>query len=403
MNFQNKHVLIGISGSIAAYKVPILVRIFLQGGADVRVVATKNALQFVTPTTIKTLTNYDIYYEMFDNVHFSGTEHISITDWADIFVIAPATANIIGKMAHGIADDTVSTSFLAFNKQVFIAPAMNVKMWNNPILQQNIDILKNLGVIFIQPESGDLACGYQGTGRMAEPLDIAKYIDDYFNSQQILSGKKIIVTAGPTHEPIDPVRFVGNKSSGKMGFAIAEALANLGAEVILISGPTCLTISHSNVKLINVTTTQDMLHKCIDYYDDVDGVIMNAAVADFRPVNFAKEKIKKSEHLTIELVKNTDILSQLAKMKKHQWLIGFALETDNELSNALEKLKSKNLDAIILNSAKDENIGMGSDYNQITIIKSDGSIIPSAVDTKKSLAHFIIEKLVVDLCNKKIE
>lgn len=400
MNFQNKHVLIGISGSIAAYKIPILIRFFVQGGADVRVVATKNALQFVTPTTIKTLTNYDVYYEMFDNVHFSGTEHISITDWADVFVIAPATANIIGKLANGIADDTVSTSFLAFNKQVFIAPAMNVKMWNHPILQQNIDILKTLGVIFIQPESGDLACGYQGTGRMAEPLDIANDIEKFFDSQLILSGKKIIVTAGPTYEPIDPVRFIGNKSSGKMGFAIAEALASLGADVILISGPTCLNVSHPNIKLVNVTTTKDMLEKCNLYFDDVDGVIMNAAVSDFYPVNFSKEKIKKSEHLTVELVKNPDILSELAKRKKHQWLIGFALETVNELANALDKLKSKNLDAIILNSAKDENIGIASDYNQITIIKGDGSTIQSDVDTKKSLAHFIIEKLVLDLCKK---
>ncbi|HQC59831.1 MAG TPA: bifunctional phosphopantothenoylcysteine decarboxylase/phosphopantothenate--cysteine ligase CoaBC, partial [Bacteroidales bacterium] len=236
MNFQNKHILIGISGSIAAYKIPILIRFFVQGGADVRVVATKNALQFITPTTIKTLTNNDVYYEMFDNVHFSGTEHISITDWADIFVIAPATANIIGKMANGIADDTVSTSFLAFNKQVFVAPAMNVKMWNHPILQKNITILKNLGVRFIHPESGDLACGYQGTGRMAEPLNIANEIEKFFDSQLILSGKKILVTAGPTYEPIDPVRFIGNKSSGKMGFAIAEALASTGADVILISG-----------------------------------------------------------------------------------------------------------------------------------------------------------------------
>lgn len=400
MNFQNKHVLIGISGSIAAYKIPILIRFFVQGGADVRVVATKNALQFVTPTTIKTLTNYDVYYEMFDNVHFSGTEHISITDWADVFVIAPATANIIGKLANGIADDTVSTSFLAFNKQVFIAPAMNVKMWNHPILQQNIDILKTLGVIFIQPESGDLACGYQGTGRMAEPLDIANDIEKFFDSQLILSGKKIIVTAGPTYEPIDPVRFIGNKSSGKMGFAIAEALASLGADVILISGPTCLNVSHPNIKLVNVTTTKDMLEKCNLYFDDVDGVIMNAAVSDFYPVNFSKEKIKKSEHLTVELVKNPDILSELAKRKKYQWLIGFALETVNELANALDKLKSKNLDAIILNSAKDENIGIASDYNQITIIKGDGSTIQSDVDTKKSLAHFIIEKLVLDLCKK---
>ncbi|HPB19618.1 MAG TPA: bifunctional phosphopantothenoylcysteine decarboxylase/phosphopantothenate--cysteine ligase CoaBC [Bacteroidales bacterium] len=400
MNFQNKHILIGISGSIAAYKIPILIRFFVQGGADVRVVATKNALQFITPTTIKTLTNNDVYYEMFDNVHFSGTEHISITDWADIFVIAPATANIIGKMANGIADDTVSTSFLAFNKQVFVAPAMNVKMWNHPILQKNITILKNLGVRFIHPESGDLACGYQGTGRMAEPLNIANEIEKFFDSQLILSGKKILVTAGPTYEPIDPVRFIGNKSSGKMGFAIAEALASTGADVILISGPTCLNVSHPNITLVNVTTTKDMLEKCNLYYDDVDGVIMNAAVSDFYPVNFSKEKIKKTDHLTIELAKNPDILSELAKKKKHQWLIGFALETDNELNNAIEKLKNKNLDAIILNSAKDEKIGMGSDFNKITIIKKDGTTIQSDVDNKKSLAYFIVDKLILDLCKK---
>ena len=235
---------------------------------------------------------------------------------------------------------------------------------------------------------------------MAEPLDIANDIEKFFDSQLILSGKKIIVTAGPTYEPIDPVRFIGNKSSGKMGFAIAEALASLGADVILISGPTCLNVSHPNIKLVNVTTTKDMLEKCNLYFDDVDGVIMNAAVSDFYPVNFSKEKIKKSEHLTVELVKNPDILSELAKRKKYQWLIGFALETVNELANALDKLKSKNLDAIILNSAKDENIGIASDYNQITIIKGDGSTIQSDVDTKKSLAHFIIEKLVLDLCKK---
>lgn len=398
MYLQDKHILIGISGSIAAYKIPTLIRVLLQNNAEVRVVATKNALQFVTPTTIRTLTNYDVYTDMFDNAKFTGPQHISLTDWADIFLIAPATTNIIGKMAHGIADDALSTTFLSFDKQVFIAPAMNVKMWQHPILQQNLKILKNIGIKILNPDTGELACGYKGTGRMMEPQQIVDEINAFLGSQSVLLGKKILVTAGPTYEPIDPVRFIGNKSSGKMGFAIAETLAEMGAEVILIAGPTNLSISHPKVTRINVFTTNEMLDQCNKYFDHVDGVIMNAAVSDYYPINIATEKIKKSDFLNLELKKTPDILLELSNKKNHQWIVGFALETENEEKNAINKLKNKNLDAIILNSAKTTDIGMGSDFNKITIFTKNGKKLNTDKLPKKQIAKYIIDNVIVDLC-----
>ncbi len=388
---QGKKILLGISGGIAAYKAPEIIRLFSKKGASVRVVATRNALQFTTRVTLESLSRWTVYSDMFAPVATFSTEHIDLTDWADVFVVAPATANIIGKYANGIADDALSTSLIAFNKPVFIAPAMNCKMYEHASFVRNLDFLKEQGVRFIEPVYGQLACGYEGKGRMEEPEAIVEAVEKFLQQQTRFAGKKVLITAGSTHEAIDPVRFIGNHSSGKMGFALAQTFAENGAEVTLVSGPTSLQIVHPNIKRIDVVSAQQMYEACIRIFPETEIAILAAAVADFTPEVVADSKIKKQDKvLEIKLKPTIDILAELGKQKKNQKLIGFALETDNELENAKKKLVSKNLDMIVLNSLKDEGAGFGTPTNKITIINKNGEVKPFEIKSKKEVAQDIL-------------
>lgn len=392
---RGKKIIIGISGGIAAYKVPTLIRLLVKDGAEVKVVTTENALEFVTPTTLRTLSNNTIYYNQFPESFELSTEHISITDWADLMVIAPATANIIAKFVNGIGDDALSTSFLAFNKDVIIAPSMNTKMFESPYFQDNLSNLISNGVRMISPSTGNLACGYDGKGRMEEPEIIHEYIRDYFNKPKPLEGKKVVITAGPTYEPIDSVRFIGNYSSGRMGFAIAEEVANNGGEVVLITGPSSLKTNNNRIQRININTAEEMYIETNKHFPQSDVAILSAAVADYRPSTTYNTKLKKSDGLlNIELSPTKDILASLGKVKtKEQILVGFALETDNEVENAKKKLFSKNLDFIVLNSLRDEGAGFSTPTNKVSII-DNSSIQEFPLKSKQEVAKDIIKKLI---------
>ncbi|MDD4704077.1 MAG: bifunctional phosphopantothenoylcysteine decarboxylase/phosphopantothenate--cysteine ligase CoaBC [Bacteroidales bacterium] len=392
---SGKNILIGISGGIAAYKTPFLIRELIKKGCQVKVVVTKNALEFVTLTTLKTLSQNDVYHDMFLHNEYS-TEHISLTDWADCFVVAPATANIIGKYVNGIADCPLSTSLLAFNKDVFIAPAMNSKMFSNPILQKNIQTLKSIGISFISSTKGYLACGYEGEGRMEEPIEIVRFMEEFYSKKLELKGKTVLVTAGGTQEQIDAVRYIGNNSSGKMGFCIAEELANRGAKVILITGRTHLEVKNNNITLVNVISSHEMFIQTTKHFPKSDVAILSAAVSDYRPEQQAKNKIKKTQaNLTITLTPTEDILATLGKTKKkNQILVGFALETDNELENAKKKLTKKNLDFIVLNSLNDKGAGFGTSTNKITIIDKNNKIEHFKLKSKEEVAVDIVNKLI---------
>ncbi|MEI6346775.1 MAG: bifunctional phosphopantothenoylcysteine decarboxylase/phosphopantothenate--cysteine ligase CoaBC [Bacteroidota bacterium] len=385
------NILIGISGGIAAYKSLSLIRLFVKAGYEVKVVVTKNALEFVTQLSIETLSKNKLYSDVFLSPEEYSTEHISITDFADVFVIAPATANILGKFVAGIADDALSTSFLAFDKPVFIAPAMNSKMYTHFSVQKNIEVLKNHGVHFIEPTFGDLVCGYQGNGRMEEPEAIFDFVDNFLHKSASLNGKKALISAGPTVEAIDPVRFISNHSSGKMGVAIAHELLNRGAEVTLVCGPIEVPIS-SAIHRINVLSAQQMYDECISLQKSHDVIVMAAAVADYAPVEFSETKIKKnSEDYTIVLKKTKDILKDLGENKaNNQLIVGFALETDHEMENAFNKLSSKHLDFLVLNSLNDYGAGFGLDTNKITIIDKDKSVTQFSLKTKKEVATDIV-------------
>ncbi len=385
------NILIGISGGIAAYKSLSLIRLFVKHGYNVKVVTTPNALQFVTPLSIETLSKNKLYADVFHSPEEYSTQHISIAEFADVFVVAPATANVIGKFASGIADDALSTTFLATKKPVFIAPAMNDKMYHHAVVQNNIQSLKNLGVHFINPGSGDLACGYHAEGRMEEPEAIFNHVVDFLNQPLSFKNKKVLVTAGPTVEPIDPVRYISNHSSGKMGVEIAHQFAQKGAEVTLVCGPSSIQ-SSSAIHRINVTTASDMLKACNEIHPQVDILVMAAAVADYTPAVVEKNKIKKeSQSLSIELSKTTDILLALAEKKQsHQLHVGFALETDNEVENALDKLSRKKLDMIVLNSLKDQGAGFGGDTNKITVIDKHLNSTTFDLKSKKDVASDIV-------------
>jgi phosphopantothenoylcysteine decarboxylase / phosphopantothenate---cysteine ligase len=394
--FQGKKIIIGISGGIAAYKSLYLIRLFKKAGAEVRVVASENALWFVTRVSLESLSQNKVYDKVFGPENDYTTEHISLTDWADIIVVAPATANILGKYANGIADDALSTTLMAFDRQVFIAPAMNCKMFENFALQRNIDYLKSKGVRIIEPAEGYLACGYEGKGRMEEPDDIFRQVEQYFSTQNDLVGKKILVTAGPTYEQIDPVRFLGNFSTGKMGFSIAESLANRGAIVTLITGPVSETINHKNIQRVDVLSAEQMFDQALGHFPDMDAAILAAAVSDYKPSIRQDQKIKRDgKNFTLELVPNPDILASLGKIKKTgQVLAGFALETENEVENAKSKLQKKNLDFIVLNSLKEEGAGFGTDTNKISIIDNKNQLSVFELKSKKLVAEDIADKLV---------
>ena len=384
-------IVVGITGGIAAYKVPELVRLLKKAGHEVRCAATEHALEFVTRVTLETVSGAPLYSDLFAS---GRTEHISLKDWGEMLVVAPATANIIGKVANGIADDAVSTLLLAFSqKPVILAPAMNCEMWAHPAVQHNLEALRSWGVRMVGPCEGELACGVSGIGRMAEPGEIADAIRS--DERGVMSDKlgRWLVTAGPTYERIDSVRFIGNYSSGKMGFALAEALANAGAEVELVSGPTSLATTHPRIHVTRVESAREMYAAATRIFPQCKGAILSAAVADYRPSECADHKLKKNgaEGMTLELVQNPDILATLGQTKKEgQTLVGFALETDNEVSNARQKLEKKNLDYIVLNSLRDKGAGFGVDTNKVTILTRDGRRKESPLMSKHEVAKLIV-------------
>jgi len=393
--------LIGITGGIAAYKTCELIRQLIKLNAEVTAVLTPAAKEFVTETTLRTLTRNDVYSDQF-SVKSWKPEHINLADNSDLFIIAPATANTISKIANGICDNLLTSLVAAFNKPVIIAPAMNCNMWNNNFIQENVTKLEKAGFYIIPPEEGDLACGYQGTGRMADIKSILNKTVDVLceagvckneNDKAFLKGKKILITAGGTKEPIDPVRYIGNNSSGKMGIAIADAAYDCGADVVLIS-----TVKVDKpYKLIRVESAMDMMNRVKEEFSDSDILIMAAAVADFRPAVQSEQKIKKgfSKSLTIELVKNPDILMEIAKIKKqNQIIIGFAAESENLINNAEKKLEEKNLDYIVANDISNREIGFNSDYNAVSIISKDGNVTEIPKNTKKQLAYTLLKVIL---------
>lgn len=390
-----KNILIGITGSIAAYKMPILVRLLKKAGANVRVIMTDSAKDFVTPLTLSTVSDYPVYSQFFKKETGEWNSHVAMAEWADLFLIAPLSANSLAKMVNGIADNLLLTTYLSARSPVMFAPAMDLDMYKHPSTKKNIDILKSWGHIIIEPTEGELASGLCGAGRMEEPENILKRIDSFFDINSKLKSKKILVSAGPTYEAIDPVRFIGNHSSGKMGFAIAEELANRGAEVYLVSGPVNIEASSSIYKRIDVTSAEQMNIVCNDLFAEMDVAIMSAAIADFTPKIVANQKIKKSASVPeIELQPTTDVLKSLGERKaENQLLVGFALETENEVSNAMSKLKRKNLDFIVLNSTNDSGATFGTPTNKITIIDKNENAQLFELKSKSEVAIDIINKL----------
>ncbi|MDR1879090.1 MAG: bifunctional phosphopantothenoylcysteine decarboxylase/phosphopantothenate--cysteine ligase CoaBC [Bacteroidales bacterium] len=387
-----KRILIGICGGIAAYKTLTLIRLFRKAGCEVKVIATRNALSFVTPLTIETLSNNKLYVDMFECGTERTTEHIALAQWADMAIVAPATANIIAKLANGIADDALSTTLLALSKPLFIAPAMNENMYEHIAVQRNLKLLEEYHYHIISPEKGMLACNVEGKGRMAEPKTIFDRVGKQLQ-QKILVGKKALVTAGPTCEPIDPVRFIGNRSSGLMGFSIAETLADKGCDVTLVTGATYLKTRSQSIHRIDVNTADEMLQACLPYADKADIIVMAAAVADYTPETKADHKLKKKDALfSLNLKPTTDILKTLAKNKTdNQIIIGFALETDNELTNAKQKLHTKNIDFIVLNSLKDKGAGFECATNKVTVIDKNDNVIEIPLKSKQEIAENIIQ------------
>jgi phosphopantothenoylcysteine decarboxylase/phosphopantothenate--cysteine ligase len=392
---KDKNILLCITGGIAAYKAAIITRLFIKEGAAVKIIMTPSAKKFITPLTLATLSKNPILVDFYNPENGDWNSHVDLGLWADAMIIAPATANTMGKMAHAVADNLLVTSYLSARCPVFIAPAMDLDMYKHPANLKNMKTLASFGNLFIEPESGELASGLTGKGRMAEPETIVNFVKKYFESSQDFKGKKILITAGPTYEKIDPVRFIGNYSSGKMGFEIAEELAARGADVTLIAGPVDIELSNSKITRINIVQAIEMLNECLKYFKNVDAAIMAAAVADYTPKIKATSKLKKSDkQLTLELEPTADIAKELGKQKKsNQKLIGFALETDNELKNAIKKLEKKNLDFIVLNSLNEKGAGFKFDTNKITIITRKGDKIPFDLKSKKQVAKDIADKL----------
>lgn len=366
--FSGKKILVGISGGIAAYKMPDFIRNLIKSGAEVRTILTESGEKFVTRLTLETITGEECMVEMFPNEKFYATHHIDWADWADVILIAPATANTIAKLAHGIADNSLTTVLLASQAPKVIAPAMNVHMWENPIVQQNLQILKKNGYIICPPESGFLACGYTGSGRLAPYHHIEQYLIKALHQKQDLKGKKVLISLGPTREFLDPVRFISNYSSGKMGYALAiEAFAR-GAEVTVVAGPTELPIP-SEIEWISVISADEMAEAVLKHFDQTDLFISAAAVADYKPEKIENSKIKKGEEsLFLKLKQTVDVLAECGKRKKQQFIIGFALESDDIIDNGIMKLKKKNLDGIVVNSALQKSGGMGKDLNEVILI-----------------------------------
>ncbi|PAE21338.1 bifunctional phosphopantothenoylcysteine decarboxylase/phosphopantothenate--cysteine ligase CoaBC [Bacillus sp. 7504-2] len=388
---NEKKVLLCVTGGIAVYKAAALTSKLTQAGAEVKVILSESAAKFVTPLTFQALSRNDVYIDTFDEKDSKVIAHIDLADWADLVLIAPATANIIGKIANGIADNMISTTLLAATSPVWVAPAMNVHMYEHPAVQQNIETLHRFGYQFIEPNEGYLACGYVGKGRLEEPEKIVELISAFFQTQpSILSGKKIVVTAGPTREKIDPVRYITNHSSGKMGYAIAEEAARFGAEVVLISGPVSLQVP-KGVRFISVESAEDMFNAVMGEYSSTDIVIKTAAVADYRPKIAYDDKVKKKDGAEVlELERTKDILQQLGNEKKDQILIGFAAETNRVEEYARAKLKKKNADMIVANNVKEPGAGFATDTNIVTIYKKDGSSLELPILSKQEVARRIL-------------
>lgn len=394
MSLKGKRIVLGITGSIAAYKACVLIRELIKAGAEVQAVMTPSAKEFITPLTISTLTHKPVISEFFDRRDGSWHSHVDIGLWADAMIIAPATASSIAKMANGVADNMLITTYLSMRAPVFVAPAMDVDMFSHTATQKNIKTLRSYGNIIIEPETGELASGLEGKGRMEEPAVIAKSLEAYFKSQNQLKGKRVLITAGPTYEKIDPVRFIGNYSSGKMGYALAEECAERGAEVELVSGPVSINLNRANIHITKVESAAQMYAAAVNAFPKTDIAILCAAVADFTPRETKDVKIKREKgDMAIQLVPTKDIAAELGRMKKEsQFMVGFALETNDETNNAINKLKAKKLDFIVLNSLNDKGAGFSVDTNKITII-SYTSKYEYSLKPKREVAKDIIDKI----------
>ncbi|WP_304249148.1 bifunctional phosphopantothenoylcysteine decarboxylase/phosphopantothenate--cysteine ligase CoaBC [Parabacteroides gordonii] len=393
---KGKHIILGITGSIAAYKAAYIIRALVKKGAEVQVVITPAGKEFITPITLSALSSKPVISEFFSNRDGSWNSHVDLGLWADAMLVAPATASTIGKMANGVADNMLITTYLSCKAPVFVAPAMDLDMFAHPSTQQNLDRLRSFGNHIIEPAEGELASHLVGKGRMEEPDKIITVLEAFFTSQTVLEKKKIVITAGPTYEKIDPVRFIGNYSSGKMGFALAEACAAQGAEVTLIAGPVSLATVHPNIRRIDVESADEMYEAAMAAYPQADAGILCAAVADYRPEVQADEKIKRESKgdITLHLVPNKDIAASLGAIKREgQVLVGFALETNNEATNAESKLKRKNLDFIVLNSLRDAGAGFRCDTNKISIIDNKGESTGYPLKSKQGVATDIVNKL----------
>ncbi len=390
---KGKHIVLGISGGIAAYKSAVLLRLLIKNGAEVQVVITPNGKEFITPVTLSALSGKPVVSEFFTANTGEWHSHVDLGLWADLMIVAPATASTIGKMANGIADNMLITTYLSAKEQVMVAPAMDLDMWAHPSTQRNVEQLRRDGVIIVEPASGFLASGLSGKGRMQEPEKILEAVKDYFAKTQSLKGKKVVVTAGPTYENIDPVRFIGNYSSGKMGFAIADEFASRGADVTLVAGPVSVNCENPGVKRVDVTSAVQMCDTCLQAAENADCVVLAAAVADYAPAEVADSKIKRenTDGMTLRLVKNPDIAATLGKIKGDRILVGFALETDHERENALRKIEKKNLDWIVLNSLRDPKAGFMKDTNKVTIFSADGREFRFPAKSKREVASDIID------------
>lgn len=396
---KGKKIILCVTGSIAAYKAAILVRMLIKARSEVKVIMTGHAKEFITPLTLATLSKNPVLTDFFNPENGDWNSHVDLGLWADAMIIAPATANTIAKMSNGMADNLLLTTYLSARCQVFIAPAMDLDMFSHPVTQNNIRLLKERGDIIVEPATGDLASGLEGKGRMEEPEVIFNVLNTFFEAQTVkkksllkIAGKTILITAGPTYEAIDPVRFIGNHSSGKMGYALAKRLAGFNARVILISGPTSLQPEHRNISVLRVTSAEEMYKECRKVFSKTDGAILSAAVADYRPAKYQHRKIKSSaKNLSLELTPTIDIAGSLGKIKRNdQFLVGFALETENKLENARSKLKNKNFDFIVVNSLEDEGAGFRTDTNKITILFRNNKLSEFELKPKGEVAEDII-------------
>ena len=399
---KGKKIIFGVTGSIAAYKSALVIRLLIKEKAEIKVIMTKLAKEFISPLTLATLSKNPVLVDFFNPENGEWNNHVNLGLWADAMLIAPATANTISKMANGIADNLLLTSYLSAECPVFIVPAMDINMYNHPATKKNIETLKTFGNVVFEAATGELASGLEGKGRMEEPEKIVNELKNYFSSnlskkklQDKLINKKILITAGPTQEALDPVRYISNHSSGKMGYHIAEELAHLGAKVTLISGPTALNLIHPNIKIINVNSTDEMYLQCKKKFKNVNGAILTAAVVDYKPKKVSGKKIKsRDQNLLMEFEQTVDIARELGKVKNMtQFLVGFALESENEVKNARNKLKEKNFDFIVLNSLRNKGAGFKYDTNKISIIDKDNNLTNFELKPKKEVANDIINKI----------